>query len=106
MVLGESPEDMSAAFAHGHAPAPSGGEAFVAPPQLPPGTAAWGGDSVEEEFEAAFAQFEAPPLPPPMQMPQQPAQPHTPTQAAPQNENQGITGDDVVDSIDSFFKLN
>ncbi|MDR2591657.1 MAG: hypothetical protein LBC59_02485 [Chitinispirillales bacterium] len=174
LVLGESPEDMSARFSYNPpSPAPIGTSNFAPPPVIPPqpaptspvaNDAAWsGGDSIEE-FEAAFEQFEipaatqtpaaeyeetgkfptggtsqdppvfAPPPPNPQdddheftetssidrgailnamaasgQLPsvQTPLSVPMPPQqsSVPENQHQGITGDDVADSIDNFFNL-
>jgi len=123
LVLGESPEHAPAVFAA----APIGAAPFAPPaaPPIPAPVATWGdGESIEEDFEAAFAQFEIPAAPPSAAAPAAQQQHDVltetnsidkgaiqsamepPPQAPQQPENQGITGDDVVDSIDNFFKLN
>jgi hypothetical protein len=122
LVLGESPEQANAAFA----PAPIGATAFAppaAPIQAPAPAATWGdGESIEEDFEAAFAQFEIPAAPASAAAPAAQQQHDVLTETnsidrgaiqnamepppqAPKQEHQGITGDDVADSIDSFFNL-
>jgi len=124
LVLGESPENAAAFAHHGPAPAPLSAETFAPPPPspaplAPAPEATWGdGESIEEDFEAAFAQFEIPASPPPRaaapardvltetnSIDKSAVQNAPPPQQPPQNEPQGITGDDVADSIDNFFNL-
>lgn len=120
LVLGESVDGVIAAQSGiiSYAP-PMPPAAFAAPPPALPSV---------DEFEAAFEQFEPPAAPAPIAETPPPVQilPTNPTpseqevevplaqlaqhiereERREQQEHQGITGDDVVDSIDNFFKLN